>query len=454
MGEQDLNKERLELALEAGGLDLWENNLVTGDIPRKAFKIMAELGYGEDEALALIDDVFKIVHPDDLARVQAAIADHLAGGSEQYRCEFRLAAKDGRWLWYANYGKVMDRTSGSPGQRFIGVTFNIDDRKRKEEELAQREREWRALTENSPDAICRFDKELRLVYANPAFCELLGDVGQTLGRRLSAYEGVGFSAVFEANLREVFEHGNSVHFEWKCKSKNGREMCSYVRLTPEADASGHFVSVLAVGRDITEIHAYQSELKRVNAQLESMNMTLHNLATEDPLTQLANRRHMLNRLQQAMAASERSSHFGALLFIDLDQFKALNDTMGHHIGDMLLQQIAQRLITCVREADTVARIGGDEFVVMLENLSRVSPEAVVKARATGYKVLSSLGQPYLLDTHFHYNTPSIGGVLFVGQDYSADELLKRADSAMYRSKKNGGNTICFHGQPDEDPGGH
>lgn len=136
MDESDINKERLALALEAAGLDLWENNLVTGEVTRKVTKIFAELGYSTHEAVAYVDAIFKIVHPDDVPVIKAAVEEHVAGRIAQYRCEFRIRAKDGRWVWFANYGKIMDRDAASSGQHFIGVTFNIDDRKRRESELA------------------------------------------------------------------------------------------------------------------------------------------------------------------------------------------------------------------------------------------------------------------------------------------------------------------------------
>ena len=137
MGEADLNKERLELALEAAGLDLWENNLLTGEVTLKAVKTLSELGYGDEELGSYVDELFKLVHPDDLPLIKTAMDDHLSVRTPQYRCEFRLRAKNGAWIWYANYGKVMDGDSDTPGRRFIGVTFNIDDRKRKEDEIAQ-----------------------------------------------------------------------------------------------------------------------------------------------------------------------------------------------------------------------------------------------------------------------------------------------------------------------------
>ncbi len=134
---------------------------------------------------------------------------------------------------------------------------------------------------------------------------------------------------------------------------------------------------------------------------------------------------------------------GALLFIDLDNFKTLNDTLGHDMGDLLLQQVAQRLATCVREGDTVARLGGDEFVVMLEDLSENPQEAATQAETVGEKILATLNQPYQLAGYEHHSTASIGVTLFSGHQTAIDELLKQADLAMYQAKAAGRNTLRF-----------
>ena len=125
-----IGRQRLELVLEAAGLDLWENDLLTGAVTRKAVKIFAELGYTSQEAASYIDDLFLLVHPDDSARVRSALADHLAGITPHYRCEFRVLSKAGLWIWYANHGKIMGDQSGVRGHRLIGVTFNIDEARR------------------------------------------------------------------------------------------------------------------------------------------------------------------------------------------------------------------------------------------------------------------------------------------------------------------------------------
>jgi diguanylate cyclase (GGDEF)-like protein/PAS domain S-box-containing protein len=177
---------------------------------------------------------------------------------------------------------------------------------------------------------------------------------------------------------------------------------------------------------------------------------IRNLAFYDHLTGLPNRRLLLDRLNHALASGLRSSQDGALLFIDLDNFKTLNDTLGHDIGDLLLQQVALRLKTCVRETDTVARIGGDEFVVMLEYLNEQSIAAAEQTEAIGEKILVALNQPYQLATHTFHSSVSIGIALFSNDGKSQEEPLKQADIAMYQAKKAGRNKLRFFDQHMQD----
>jgi len=179
-----------------------------------------------------------------------------------------------------------------------------------------------------------------------------------------------------------------------------------------------------------------TDLRRANAEIE-------NLAFYDPLTGLPNRRLLLDRLSQASVLAQRTGQLGALLFLDLDHFKALNDTLGHEVGDELLQQVAQRLRACVRVADTVARLGGDEFVIMLNELAPHGEEAARLAQRIGEKILRSLSEPYVLGPHSHQNSGSIGATLFGTTLQTATELLKQADIAMYQVKAKRGNGLCF-----------
>ncbi len=179
-----------------------------------------------------------------------------------------------------------------------------------------------------------------------------------------------------------------------------------------------------------------TDMRRASAEIET-------LAFYDPLTGLPNRRLLLDRLTQATTRSQRSGQLGALLFLDLDQFKTLNDTMGHEMGDALLLQVAQRLRAGVRNVDTVARLGGDEFVIMLNDLSGERIEAAKQTQRVSEKLLASLEQPYLLGTHQHQSTGSLGATLFGEAPQSAGELLRQADIAMYQVKARRGNGVCF-----------
>jgi len=179
-----------------------------------------------------------------------------------------------------------------------------------------------------------------------------------------------------------------------------------------------------------------SERKRVETEI-------NRLAFHDPLTHLPNRRLLIDRLQQALASSVRSGRKGALLFIDLDNFKTLNDSLGHDIGDLLLQQVAHRLGSCVREGDTVARLGGDEFVIMLEDLNKDNLEAAAQTEHIVEKVLDKLSQPYQLASYEYQGTASVGITLYLDHQQSSDELMKQADIAMYQAKKAGRNTLRF-----------
>lgn len=213
------------------------------------------------------------------------------------------------------------------------------------------------------------------------------------------------------------------------RRKNGEiypESATITAVRGEDGTVSHYVATL---HDITERKAAEEEI--------------HQLAFYDPLTKLPNRRLLQDRLEQALATSSRSQHHGAVMFIDLDKFKQLNDTLGHDHGDLLLLQVAQRLQHCVRQADTVARLGGDEFVVLLQELNTDAEQATAEAAFVGNKIMATLNQPYNLKDHVHKSSSSIGVTLFLGQAYSSDQLLKRADLAMYRAKGAGRNTLRF-----------
>lgn len=195
--------------------------------------------------------------------------------------------------------------------------------------------------------------------------------------------------------------------------------------------------------DISKRKRVEGELLATQSELQATLKAIEHLAFHDALTGLPNRRMLGDRLETALAASQRNSTHGALLFLDLDKFKELNDTYCHDVGDLMLQEVAQRLLQCIRAVDTVARLGGDEFVVLIQNLSVDQDDAKLHAATVGHKILSSLNEPYRLKDVEHSSTPSIGATLFLGRSMPGAELLKQADMAMYEAKAQGRNTLCF-----------
>jgi len=203
-----------------------------------------------------------------------------------------------------------------------------------------------------------------------------------------------------------------------------------IRLAEEEEEEEEEEELLVVVEDITELKAQAGHIEQ--------------LAFYDHLTGLPNRRLLHDRLQQALSLSTRNHLYGAVLIIDLDNFKRINDTRGHGVGDRLLVETALRIQSCVRQADTVARLGGDEFIVMLADLSPDEAQAALQAEGVGKKILAAINQPCMLENQLHHNSASIGLCLFLGQNATLDELLKRADSAMYQAKSSRRNTLRFY----------
>jgi diguanylate cyclase (GGDEF)-like protein/PAS domain S-box-containing protein len=295
-------------------------------------------------------------------------------------------------------------------------------------EADARMRAQASLFEKARDAIIVCGADDRIVYWNQGAERLYGwaaaeVIGQSHMQLLYA-EPTALADATETLLRVGEWRGEATQ-----RRRNGTALTVEGHWTLVRDEQGAPQSVLSINTDITQRKAAEREIQH--------------LAFYDPLTHLPNRQLLQDRLQHVLASSARTGHAGALLFIDLDNFKSLNDSLGHDVGDQLLQQVALRLSACVRESDTVARLGGDEFIVLLDYLSEGLDDAIDQVKTVGDKILSALNQPYQLAGYEHQSTPSIGVTLFMNQHHTVDELLKRADLAMYQAKASGRNTMCF-----------
>jgi diguanylate cyclase (GGDEF)-like protein/PAS domain S-box-containing protein len=309
-------------------------------------------------------------------------------------------------------------------------------------ELRESEEKFQSLFELSPDAIIVATRAGIIRTVNRQVERLLGYtrvelVGQVIENLIPARFHPDHVAQRENYSRDPHLRTMTKGRDLFARRKDGSECPVDVNLSPITTPEG--TMVISTIRDITERKQLEGEVRQ--------------LAFHDPLTKLPNRRLLNDRLSQTMAASKRSGCYCALMFLDLDNFKLLNDTRGHVVGDLLLIEAADRLKSCVREMDTVARFGGDEFVVILSDLSADKRESVSRAEIVAEKIRIALSEPYLLTIKYegkadttteHYCTASIGVTLFINHESSQDDILKWADTAMYQTKEAGRNSIRFY----------
>ncbi len=382
---------------------------------------------GNSELLRIVEDGFARITPEEREEIdQRWFGERLHYGAWQraaryggYLALFALLAFSALVVW--NWS--LRRRVGARTEE-LSLTLNS---------LRETEARFRKLFEQANDAIYIL-RGTTVLDCNQCAETLQGlprerIVGQTPASASPPVQPNGRSS--EELMHEVVtnaQSGQPVLFDWRYLRPDGSFVDAEVSLSL-LDIGGE-TCLQAIVRDITERKLAEAEIER--------------LAYFDTLTQLPNRRLLQDRLRQALAASKRRHAMGALLFIDLDNFKTLNDTRGHDVGDCLLKEVGHRLRKCVRAEDFIARLGGDEFVVLLEDLRQLPHEAAFDAEMVAQKIVESLRQPFLLDAYEHHSSASVGLYLFSGApEESSEEILKRADAAMYQAKTSGRNTLCF-----------
>jgi len=398
---------------------------VEGRLTRVNQTELVMMGYSADEMLGHYVWEFAVDGEQSRIRTLGKFAgtDPLNNNDERYGLR-----KDGTAL----PALYQDEPCFDAAGRIIGIRtimLPITERKQAEEALKLSEKRYRAIFETSQDVI----SITRLcdgffVDVNQAFVDAQGySRDELIGRNAPELNIWADPADRQRFVESLQRDGRCSNFEARFNRKDGELLWGLVSASViDLDGTPCIVTVV---RDITE-------RKRAEEKINHM-------AYFDQLTELPNRTLLMDRLKQAMASSQRSGSHGALLFLDLDHFKTLNDTLGHDMGDLLLKQVAQRLTECVREEDTVARFGGDEFVVMLVNLSESQSEAASLVELIGGKINAALNHSYELKDVSYRITPSIGASVFLGQQSDIDTLLKQADLAMYKAKDAGRNTLRF-----------
>lgn len=423
------DRERLNWALNGANDGYWDWNIETNYIhysPR--WKTM--LGYSENEWINPHLDTWKqLINPSDIARVLKHANDYFTSRIRKFEIEFQMQHKNGQWI------DILSRASFACDhneqlivpRRLIGTHVDITERKKNERTLAVKN----IALESIANAMVITNAETIIEWANPAFFKLTGYTQkETIGSKM---RDLVHSGLHDNTLYRDMWLSISANKVWQGdlinKRKDGTLYDAFITITPVADESGKIRYYVAVKEDVTQRKASEKEIRE--------------LAFYDPLTKLPNRRLFLEQLKQAISASRREKSHSALLFIDLDNFKTLNDTYGHDIGDLFLVQVSSQIRRCIRDKDIVARLGGDEFVVMLERLAHDSQEAIAKASDIGKKILKLLNQEYSSKEMQHRGSASIGICMFLNQYDRAEEILKRADRAMYEAKNAGRNALRF-----------
>ena len=383
----------------------------------QAFETM--LGYGPGECLGTSTSQYYADPRDYEAQGSVAHAALKKGGT--YRFESRFRRKDGREIWLEISATMLDAQNSIT----VGAFLDITERKLAEEQLR-----IAAIAFESQEGIFVTDAQHVILRVNRAFGDITGySPGEVVGRTPRMLSSGQHDAAFYDSLHaELAQHGVWQGEIWN-RRKNGEIYPQWLTISAVRDAAGGLRNFVATMTDTT--------LKKASE------VQIRNLAFYDPLTGLPNRRLLLDRLGHALASRNLQNCGGALLLIDLDNFKDLNDNLGHQMGDQLLQQVGRRISDCVREVDTVARFGGDEYVVFLQNLSQDVQEVAAYAEGVARHIQSALNQPYEFASVALHHTASIGLTLFGDQHNSTEDLLKQADMAMYEAKNAGRNTLRF-----------
>ncbi len=402
----------------------------TGQILRVNQRYCDIVGYSAEELLQR--DVHSLSHPDDHAANLAQLARLKAGDITAFHMEKRLLRKGGDTVWVDLTVSPIWRPGEAPVYN-VSVIQDITGRRRMQDQLRESERNLRNILDHLPVGVLLVQGGERIVFRNRSFVQITGYTEQDVGGTQRWWE----RAYPDAQVRERTRR----HWDALCDTARQGDGCiragEYDITCRDGQRRTVDISGVLLGPDHLVFFEDLSERKAAEEEATY-------LAYYDPLTGLPNRRMLLDQVRQAMATSAQSGRSGALLMLDLDHFKTINETRGHDWGDMLLRQVAERLRACTHEEHTVARHGDDEFVVVLESLADNAADAAVQAQEVAQRIQAALRAPYMLGGEPWHASVSMGAAIFRGLGESVDDLLKRADVAMYQAKAAGRDTLQFY----------
>ncbi|TAH10278.1 MAG: EAL domain-containing protein [Curvibacter sp.] len=419
---------RWQLALECSGSGAWDWNLLTGEqFHSRRWQEM--LGYQAGEIADANHEFVNRVHPDDKALMSAAFNDYLQGRTDSYSADVRLRCKDGSWKWIHTRGTVVSHDAQGRALRMIGIHTDISDRKAAESALRDNEERWKLALESTGDGVWDWHIASGREFFSKRLVEMYGFTQEELAQNPEALD----ERTHPDDLGPM-QNDRQAHFngltptysnEHRVQCKDGSWKWVHTRgMVISRDDAGKPTRMIGTHTDITD---------RKNAEA-----LVRQHAYFDPLTNLPNRRMLRDRLEQEIKRSRRDALQLAILFIDLDHFKEVNDTLGHDSGDVLLVEAARRLRQCVRECDTVARMGGDEFTVLLTELT---PDTNLESLLQ--KMLHTMAQVFVLGQEQVFVSASVGVTLYPMDGTELDALYKNADQALYAAKGAGRNRFSF-----------
>ena len=410
---------RWKYALEGAGEGVWDWDLNNQSIffgPR----LSSMLGYEELELTNNFDNWEKLLHPEDYQPVLDALHDYLDGHAEKYEMEGRMQCKDGGWKWVLMRGIIVSRGTDDKPLRMIGTLADITERHKVDESLKLAS----TVVDTMNEAVMITDGDARIVSVNPAFSRITGYAPhEVIDRNPIMLSDNAIKQNFLDDIPKALSTTGSWTGEIVGRRKSGSLYTGWISASAvhnQRDEITHYVYAFS---DISERKANEQRMQY--------------LAHFDPLTDLPNRALFNDRLRQALAVCRRNHTHLALMFIDLDKFKPVNDTLGHAVGDMLLKEVAYRLLDNIRESDTAARIGGDEFVVLLSGV-----ESEKDVYTVAEKIQKAIQEPCELAGHTVRISASIGISLYPEHGLTNEEILTRADDAMYHAKHSGGASIA------------